>query len=580
VDEARLRPFAALRALRRRGYSAGDLRADAGAGIVLGVVALPLSMALAIAAGAPPENGLFTAIVAGLVVSLLGGSMHSVSGPTAAFVVLLSPVTARYGLGGLLVATLMAGAILVLMGLLRLGRLIQFIPHPVTTGFTAGIGVVIAVLQLGDLVGLGRLDGERIWDKLADLGARASAARWPDLLVGLATLAVLLAFPRLAPRLSARLPAPLVALVGAALLALALDAAGFGTATIDSQFGGIPPVPPLPRAPWAGAALDWPAVASLAPTAAAIALLGAIESLLCAVVGDGMAGSRHDPDAELIGLGIGNLVAPFFGGFAATGAIARTATGIRAGSRTPVAVVVHSLFLLAAMLALAPLLGFIPMAAMAGLLLKVAWDMSEADHVVRMVRVAPRSDVTVLLVCLVLTVVFDMVVAVVVGIVLAALLFMRRMVEISGASLVADGRAAGGLPPGVVFYDVAGPLFFGAAEKALGVLTVVGPNVHTVILDLEDVPAVDATGLVALETAVSTLNRSGAQVVLAGLQDQPRRVLVRAGLTEQPGRLAYADTPGEAVAAARAPGGRADTDAAPARAGTTRRGPGGRPGGG
>ena len=220
-------------------------------------------------------------------------------------------------------------------------------------------------------------------------------------------------------------------------------------------------MPPLPQAPWAGARLDWPAVASLAPTAAAIALLGAIETLLCAVVGDGMAGSRHDPDAELIGLGIGNMVAPFFGGFAATGAIARTATGIRAGSRTPIAVVIHSLFLLAAMLALAPLLGFIPMAAMAGLLLKVAWDMSEAEHVVRMVRIAPHSDVTVLVVCLVLTVVFDMVVAVAVGIVLAALLFMRRMVEISGATLVGDGRSATGLPPGVVFYDVAGPLFFG-----------------------------------------------------------------------------------------------------------------------
>ncbi len=550
-DESRLRAFTAFRALRERGYTAEDFRADANAGIVLGIVALPLSMALAIAAGAPPENGLFTAIVAGVVTAILGGSMHSVSGPTAAFVVLLSPVTARYGLEGLLVASLMAGAILVVMGVLRLGRLIQFVPHPVTTGFTAGIGVVIAILQLGDLLGVGRLDGERIWEKLSDLAQRAPDARWQDIAVGLSTLAVLLAFPRLAPRVGRRIPSPLVALVVATLVALAFRAAGFETVTIQSQFGGIPAVPPLPRAPWAGSAsLSWSAVADLAPTAAAIALLGAIESLLCAVVGDGMAGSRHDPDAELIGLGIGNIVAPFFGGFAATGAIARTATGIRAGSRTPVAVVVHSVFLLVAMLLLAPVLGFIPMAAMAGLLLKVAWDMSEAKHVVRIARIAPRSDVTVLFVCFGLTVAFDMVVSVTVGIVLAALLFMRRMVEISGATLTGgpDGHTATGLFPGVVFYDVAGPLFFGAAEKALGALTVVESGVHTVIIDLEDVPAVDATGLVALETSVASLNGNGVAVILTGVQDQPRRALAKAGFVERPGRLSITEDITETLA--------------------------------
>lgn len=534
-----LRVGTALRGLRVRGYTRDDLRADATAGVILGVVALPLSMALAIAAGAPPEHGLFTAIVAGIVIAVFGGSMHSVSGPTAAFVVLLAPVTARYGLGGLLVASLMAGVILILMGVIRLGGLIQFIPHPVTTGFTAGIAVVIAVLQLGDFVGVGRLEGERIWERIGDLLAKSSSIRWADVAIGVLTLMVLIWFPKL----TRKVPSPLVALVVATTAGLALDAAGYEVVTIKSLFGGIPAVPPLPRLPWAGAGLTWSMVGDLAPTAAAIAMLGAIESLLCAVVADGMTGGRHDPDAELVGLGIGNVIAPFFGGFAATGAIARTATGIRAGGRTPVAVVIHSLFLLLAVLVLAPILGFIPMAGMAGLLLMVAWNMSEAGHFIRIMRIAPKSDVVVLLVCFGLTVVFDMVVAVTVGVVLAALLFMRRMVEISGARLVggADGHQAEGLPPGVVFYDVGGPLFFGAAEKALDALTVVGSGVHTVIIDLEDVPAVDATGLVALESAVHRLNGNDIKVVLTGVQAQPRRALTKAGFEDRPPLLEIAD---------------------------------------
>ncbi len=527
-----MRVATAFRGIRVRGYSRDDLRADATAGVILGVVALPLSMALAIAAGAPPEHGLFTAIVAGIVIAVLGGSMHSVSGPTAAFVVLLAPVTARYGLEGLLVASLMSGVILIAMGGLRLGGLIQFVPHPVTTGFTAGIGVVIAVLQVGDFLGVGRLEGERIWDRVGDLVDKAPLVRWQDVAVGVMTLAVLIWFPRL----TRRVPAPLVALVAATVLGVALAAAGLDVVTIESQFGDIPAVPPIPRLPWAGSNLTWAMVGELAPTAAAIAMLGAIESLLCAVVADGMTGGRHDPDAELVGLGIGNVVAPFFGGFAATGAIARTATGIRAGGRTPVAVVIHSVFLLLAILVLAPVLGLIPMAGMAGLLLVVAWNMSEADHFVRIMRIAPGSDVVVLLVCFGLTVVFDMVVAVTVGVVLAALLFMRRMVEISGARLVGgpQGHQAEGLPPGVVFYDVAGPLFFGAAEKALEALTIVGSGVHTVIIDLEDVPAVDATGLVALESAVHRLNGAGIKVVLTGVQPQPRRALAKAGFEDRP----------------------------------------------
>jgi sulfate permease, SulP family len=530
---------AAMRAVKARGYTRDDLRADAVAGVTLGVVALPLSMALAIAAGAPPEYGLFTAIVAGIVIAFTGGSLHTVSGPTAAFVVLLVPVTARYGVSGLLVATAMAGVIMLAMGVFGLGKLIQFIPHPVTTGFTAGIGVVIAVLQLGDFTGLGRLEGERIWDRIADLLNRLPDVSWPDVTVGVITLVIL----ALWSRLNRKIPAPLVGLLAATLMGILLAASGNEVMTIETQFGGVPGGLPLPALPWEGAGLTLADISDLLPTAAAIALLGAIESLLCAVIADGMTGGRHDPDAELVGLGIGNIVAPFFGGFAATGAIARTATGIRAGGRTPFTVVIHSLFLLVAMLALAPLLGYIPMAGMAALLLVVAWNMSDAAHFARITRIAPRSDVVVLLVCFGLTVAFDMVVAVGVGVVLAAMLFMRRMVEISGASLIGgpEGHTVGGLPPGVVFYDVAGPLFFGAAEKALDALTLIGEGVHTVIIDLEDVPAIDATGLVALESMVARLNRSGAKVVLSGVLAQPRRALEKAGFRDEEGRLEITD---------------------------------------
>jgi SulP family sulfate permease len=529
----------AIRAVYHRGYDRSDLKADVIAGVIVGVVALPLSMALAIAAGAPPEHGLFTAIVAGIVIGLSGGSMHSVSGPTAAFVVLLAPLTAAHGITGLLVATTMAGLMMMAMGVLRLGRLIQFVPHPVTTGFTAGIGVVIAVLQLGDFLGVGRLDGDRVWERLGDLAGKLSGASLPDVSVGVVALAVLIFFPRV----TRRVPAPLLALVAAGAMGVALTAAGHPVVTIESLFGGIPAIPPLPRLPWSETSFTWDLITELAPTALAIALLGAIESLLCAVVADGMTGGRHDPDAELVGVGFGNVVASFFGGFAATGAIARTATAVRAGGRTPITVVVHSLFLLIAMLLLAPLLGLVPMAGMAALLLVVAWNMAEARHFVRILRIAPRSDAVVLLVCFGLTVAYDMVVAVTVGVVLAALLFMRRMVEISGATLIGgpEGHTVSGLPPGVVFYDVAGPLFFGAAEKALGALAVVGGGVHTVIMDLEDVPAIDATGLVALESVVQRLNDAGVKVVLSGVRPQPRRALAKAGFEDRPGRLEVTD---------------------------------------
>jgi SulP family sulfate permease len=548
------RPASALREVVAEGYSLRTLRADLLAGAVVGIVALPLSMALAIASGVPPMHGLYTAIVAGGLTPLLGGSRFQVSGPTAAFVVVLSPISHRFGIGGLALATLMAGLLLFAMGVLRMGRYIEFVPHPVTTGFTAGIAVVIATLQLKDLLGLSVAEmPEHFVERVQAIAQALHTTRPADVGVGLLTLAVLLLWPRL----TRRVPAPLVALVAGALAAAvaARLVPGFEAATIASRFEyrvrgivghGIPPLPPLPLLPWTlpgpdgrPLALSFALVRDLMPAAFAIAALGAIESLLSAVVADGMTGRKHDPDAELMAQGTGNLAAPFFGGFAATGAIARTATNVRSGARSPIAALVHALVVLLAVLLFAPLLGRLPMASLAALLLFVAWNMAELDHFAHVLKVAPRSDVAVLLTCFFLTVLFDMVVAVSVGVVMAALLFMRRMAEVSEVRLV-DAHPLGltrPLPKGVVAYEIAGPLFFGAAQKAMAALETVDKAVRVVILDLRSVPALDATGLVGLESAFERLNRAGVLVVIGGAQPQPLRAMARAGWGDRRGRV-------------------------------------------
>jgi SulP family sulfate permease len=559
-------PAAALRAAIAAGYGVADLRADLLAGAVVGIVALPLSMALAIAVGVPPQYGLATAVVAGAIIALLGGSKVQVSGPTAAFVVILAPIAARFGPAGLLLAGAMAGVVLIGLGLARMGRLVEFVPYPVTAGFTAGIAVVIATLQIKDLLGLtvgGEL--ESYFERVTHLAAALPTARAGDAAIAALTLTVLVVWPKL----EHRIPAPLVALVVATAagwllstvaddLAPATIASRFSFETAAGSFAGIPRTPPLPIAPWdlpgpdgGTLALSFGLVRHLIPAALAIALLGAIETLLSAVVADGMTGERHDPDAELLALGVGNLVVPFFGGIAATGAIARTATNVRSGARSPVAAVFHSVVVLAAVVALAPALGRLPMAALAALLLIVAWNMSEARHVLRTVRTAPRGDVMVLLACFGLTVVFDMVVSVLTGVVLAALLFMRRMAEVSGAELVGEpGSDVGEAPPGVVVYRVAGPLFFGAAAKAMGALRTVSPGVRAVVLDLRAVPVIDATGLVNLGSAVERLRREGVFVALGGVGPQPMRALVRAGWRNQPGEVVIRRDLGRALTAA------------------------------
>jgi sulfate permease, SulP family len=544
-----------LRQRLKEGYTKADVRADVMAGLVVGVVALPLSMALGIASGVAPQNALYTAIIAGIVCALLGGTRMQVTGPTAAFVALLVPIVTRFGLAGLLVAGMMAGVIQFGLGVARMGRLMTYIPHPVTTGFTAGIAVVLATMQVKDVLGL---DLARAPDSYIDRWqlfwqARHTASGWELLIAGF-TMAVLV----LVPRFLKKVPAPLVGLVAASVLALVLGRVveGFQVDTIGSRFvstvgghavSGIPPRPPLPVWPWAmpgpGGApfvLDFATLQALLPSAFAVAMLGAIESLLAAVVSDGLSGTRHDPNAELMALGIGNMLCPFFGGIAATGALARTATNIRAGARSPLAAVFHSVFILACTVSLAPLVSYLPMAALAALLLLVARNMAETRHFMHLVRVAPRSDTIVLLVCFGLTVLFDMVLAVTVGVMLAALLFMRRMAEITNARLDTGTMASMELPKGVLLYEIAGPLFFGAAQKAMSVLDSLKVRAGVVILYMAQVPVMDATGLVALETLLAKLRRSGHKVILAGLNRQVRGILGRAGIRREPGHLAFA----------------------------------------
>jgi SulP family sulfate permease len=564
-------PGAALRASLRDGYGARDLRSDVLAGITVGIVALPLAMALGIAVGVPPQQGLYTAIVAGALVAALGGSRTQVTGPTAAFIVVLVPIVTKFGVAGLLVAGIIGGLILMALGIARLGRFIEYIPHPVTTGFTAGIGTVIATLQLKDVLGL-RLapgaPGDFVGRARAMWEARATISP-TEVVVAALTLGLLVFLPRL----TRRVPAPLLALPVAAVVAAILTHAfpGHPVATIASRFhatlpdgrvvAGVPPLPPLPILPWHAAGpggapftLSFGTLRELLSAGFAVAMLGGIESLLSAVIADGMAGTRHDPDAELLALGVANVVTPFFGGIPATGAIARTATNIRSGARSPVAAIVHALTVLAAVIALAPLIGKLPMAGLAALLVLVAWNMAEAKHFAHIVRVAPRADVLVLLTCYGLTVLFDMVVAVSVGVVLAALLFMRRMAELTEVKLTAPEAHHADLPKAlagkVALYEIAGPLFFGAAQKAMDSLGQITSAIQVVILRLDNVPVMDATGLVALESAITSLTKRGCVAILSGLRQQPAELLERAGFRHKPWRLMLRADLAGAIAAA------------------------------
>jgi SulP family sulfate permease len=531
------------------------------AGVIVGVVALPLAMAFAIASGARPEQGLYTAIVGGALVTLLGGSRVQIAGPTGAFIAILAGVTARYGIAGLQVATLMAGVMLLLMGLARMGGVIKFIPAPVIVGFTAGIGVIIFVGQWRDFLGLPTVGGEHFHEKLWHLVQVLPQAHLAT--VGLALLSLaLVVFTARVPGFR-RVPGPLVAMVAATVLQAVLQLPG--VATIGSAFGGIPvglPTFALPE-------LSLAQVISLIGPAFTIAMLGAIESLLSAVVADGMTGTRHQSNQELIGQGLANIVTPLCGGFAATGAIARTATNIRNGATSPLAGIVHAATLVAVLVFLAPLASSIPLAALAAILFVVAWNMSELRHFSHILRTAPGADRAILVITFGLTVFADLVVAVNVGVILAILQFLRRMAEavethpVDAQELRHELQRLGieRLPQDVLVYEIAGPMFFGAVENFERALLQTGTDPQTLIVRLRRVPFMDITGIQVLQEVTDKLRQRGVKVLLCEANDRVRGKLQKAGVLRTGRSDRYAGTFGEVLRLALLTSTRADAEA-------------------
>jgi len=522
------------------GYGAARLRDDVLAGLTVAIVALPLAMALGIASGASPDKGLVTAIVAGFLISALGGSRVQIGGPTGAFVVVISGVIAQHGYSGLVLATMMAGLILIAAGYAGAGKLMRYIPMPVVTGFTAGIAVIIASSQIGDFLGLraGAVPAEFFGKWAAYIGALGTA-NMAALGVGAAALIVIIALKRLAPRWPGYLIALTLASLGAAALHLPVE-------TVGLRFPDMPSSLPMPGLP----AFSLTTLYDVTGPAFTIAFLAGIEALLSATVADGMTGYRHRPGQELVGQGAANLASALFGGLPATGAIARTATNIRAGGKTPMAGIFHAAFLLAFLLIAGPLIAYIPMAALAAVLLIVAWGMSEAERFRTLMRMN-AGERLLLLLTFGLTVLVDLTVAIGVGVTLASLLFMARMSEAAGilpeseAGEHPDQRAA--LPPGVEVFRLRGPLFFGVAGEMLDTLTRIGRTPEAIILRLDRVPYIDSSGIHTLESFVRQARAKGTRVMLCEL-----RPAVAAELRRADPPFAGADTAGsftEAVAA-------------------------------
>lgn len=537
-----VKPFSALKDSFRAGYSSRYLVKDIIAGLTVGIIAIPLSMALAIASGVPPQHGLYTAIIAGMIIALTGGSRFNISGPTAAFVVILYPVTQQFGLSGLLIATLLSGIILVLMALFRLGRLIEYIPLPVTLGFTSGIGIVIATLQIKDFLGLSieKMPSHYL-EKVQVILTALPSISWADTAVGIITLIVLTQWHKL------RLPIPghLPAVIIATLLSLGLTHFGFSVATIGTQFQytlsdgstgfGIPNVLPEFVLPWNipdlhGNVIDWnfDTIQRLLPAAFSMAVLGAIESLLCAVVLDNMTDTKHHSNNELLAQGLGNIASPFFGGITATAAIARSAVNVKSGAVSPLSGVVHALLVLLALLFFAPALSYLPLSSMAALLLVVAWHMADLTQIIQLIRRSGRNEITVLLVCLVLTVLFDMVIAISVGVLLASLLFIRTIAEMTKSISIAVPEDL----DDVLIYRISGPLFFAAADNLFADLH--DKTVHTdheikhIVLQCDAVTVLDTGGIHALTRFVQHM-LPHQQLYMCNMQFQPLRTIVKSG---------------------------------------------------
>ena len=558
-----LRIAHALREVAAEGYGKAELSKDLLAGVSVGIIAIPLAMALAIASGVPPQYGLYTAIIAGFLIPLCGGSRYSISGPTAAFVVILYPVAQKYGLSGLLIATMLSGLLLVMMAMMRLGRLIQYIPEAVTLGFTAGIAVVIATLQLKDFFGLQIVEmPEHYIEKLHTLLLAADSGHWPSILVASTTLWLMWFWPKLQTPIPAHLPAVLLGTLVAVILAwfdLPVETIGsrFHYVSADGvEVAGIPDMLPAFLLPWqlpgadgAPLVLSSQLVKDLLAAAFAMAMLGAIESLLCAVVLDGMTGRRHSANSELLGQGIGNIVAPFFGGITATAAIARSAANVRAGAVSPVSAMVHALVVLLALFVLAPWLSYLPMPAMAALLLVVAWNMSEAPKALHLINTAPRSDIWVFLVCFSFTVLFDMVVAITSGIIIAALLFVKEVAEMTKITDVSENSklVPEKLADGHKVFRISGPLFFAAADRVFAELALLCQSQQQVVLLMDGVSLLDAGGLAAMHKFLNQCEAKQCHVLMVDLQFQPLRTLAKAKVRPIEGVLSFYPTLADAL---------------------------------
>lgn len=527
-----------------KGYSAQNLFADVVAGITVGIVALPLAMAFAIASGVKPEAGIFTAVIAGFIISACGGSRVSIGGPTGAFVAILYNILQQYGASNLAICTVMAGVILLIMGFARLGAMIKYIPYPVTVGFTSGIAVLIFSTQIKDFFGL-RLEQAMpadFIDKLRVLFSHLDAIDLPTVVLAVISVALIRLWPRSWGRW---VPGSIVALIFGTLVVWLVQAHvvqlpfDFHVATIGSRFGGIPQSLPAIQMP----AFDWHHLPDLMRPALTIAFLAAIESLLCCVVADGMIDDRHDSNQELIAQGLGNIISPLFGGIAATGAIARTATNVKNGGRSPVAGIVHAITLLIIILAAAPLAKFIPLASLSAVLVVVAFNMGEWHQFVRLPK-WPKSDAMVFLAAFGLTVLIDLTVAVEMGLLLAAVLFIKRMSETSQITAVDQSTETEGsqhsvvgkeVPKGVLIFRVFGAFFFGVADKLETALKRARQEPDVLVLRMREVLAMDATGLNALEDLHEKLRKRGKYLVLCGPHTQPLFVMSKAGFLERLG---------------------------------------------
>lgn len=508
-------------------------------GLTVGIIALPLSMALAIATGVPPELGLYTAIIAGIFAALFGSSKINISGPTAAFIVILIPIVQEFGITGLLLCGLLSGIILVLIGVLKLGTLIELIPYPVTVGFTSGIAVVIATFQIKDFFGLTipNFEGSYL-DKIYLIFNSFHTFNIYEFFIGALTLSLLIFWQKT----KSKIPSALIALTITTIVVAFLNIYfNIDISTINSTFNykigslegtGIPPIPLQFSLPWSFLApedINFTLIYKLLPHAIAIAILGALESLLCAVISDGMTGNKTDPNKELIGQGITNMIVPFFGGIPATAAIARTVVNIKSGGTSKLSSIVHSLFILVSITFLAKYLSYLPMASLSALLLMVAWNMSEVKHFVNIIKIAQKDDVYVLLTCFFLTVIIDMQIAVAVGIGLASVLFIKRTIDLYSIELVSNqSREYQDNLENILIYDINGPMFFGAAQKALKTLLNINEKTNIVILNMKNVSMLDVTAMVALKSIVNSFETEQKKLIFCGLNQNIQNKLQRA----------------------------------------------------